>query len=139
MKTILQNQANQFDTLQKNRSMSADDKKAKGRDIRADTLVQVRAILTPDQQQAFDDLHLKASRRSRSAGIRRKAAGGLVDRRRRQSGRQKVNDQDRQQVSGAGHQKHRSVIVVGQLQDEAHEGAEEHHSHRPAERPDPGD
>jgi Spy/CpxP family protein refolding chaperone len=66
VKNFLQNQANQFDALQKNSSMSADDKKAEGRDIRANTLAQVRAILNPDQQQKLDDMHLKGIKKKQS-------------------------------------------------------------------------
>ncbi len=59
IKNILQDQANEFDALQKNTSLSHDEKKTKGEEYRKKTLERVRAVLNPDQQKKLDDMHLK--------------------------------------------------------------------------------
>jgi len=66
IKNILQDQANTFDALQKNTTMSEDDKKAKGKEARAKTMERIRALLNPDQQQKLDDMHLKGIKKKQS-------------------------------------------------------------------------
>jgi periplasmic protein CpxP/Spy len=56
---LLQAQSDQIKALHEDSSLSDDDKRDKGRDIMKSTHEQIRALLTPEQQEEFD--HMRGS------------------------------------------------------------------------------
>jgi len=59
VKSILDDEQKQFQTVHQDSAMSPQDRHAKMMDLRKSTDDQIRAVLTPDQQQKFDQMREK--------------------------------------------------------------------------------
>jgi Spy/CpxP family protein refolding chaperone len=65
LKPVLQAQAKKARELRQDTSLSAEDRRAKGRTLREDTAKQVKAILTPEQWEKYQKLQQERRPRRR--------------------------------------------------------------------------
>jgi Spy/CpxP family protein refolding chaperone len=63
VKSILDDQQKQFETIRQDSSMSKQDRRAKMMDLHKSSDDQIRAVLNPDQQQKFDQMRQKQMER----------------------------------------------------------------------------
>ena len=65
---ILEDQQKQRETLMQDSSLSQDDRRAKGMELRKKTMSDIRAVLTPDQQKQFDDMQARHEQEMKGGG-----------------------------------------------------------------------
>ena len=70
IKPILENESKQMQTLRDDTSMSREERFSKMREIRQNTISQIKPILNPDQQKQYEDM-------MQNMGPGRRAGGGI--------------------------------------------------------------
>jgi Spy/CpxP family protein refolding chaperone len=68
VQAILEDQQKQRETLMQDSSLSQDDRRAKGMELRKKTMSDIRAVLTPDQQKQFDEMQAKREQEMKGGG-----------------------------------------------------------------------
>jgi len=88
MKSIMESTHQQMRAIQDNQSLSQQDKDAKIQQLHESTKSQVNAMLTPDQQQKFAQIHEHMERAVMDEGIARRSKWTAREERKRLSVRQ---------------------------------------------------
>jgi Spy/CpxP family protein refolding chaperone len=65
---ILEDQQKQREALMQDSSLSQDDRRAKGMELRKKTMSDIRAVLTPDQQKQFDEMQARREQEMKGGG-----------------------------------------------------------------------